>query len=100
MLKQMFALEYRLLTESELEQALAALPGWSIENGLLVKRFEFKTYKDGLVFAMAVGHMADKLDHHPDLTIGYAKLQVAMSTHAVGGLSPYDVELARLIETL
>jgi 4a-hydroxytetrahydrobiopterin dehydratase len=49
---------------------------------------------------MAVGHFADRMDHHPDLYIGYQKVEVAMNTHDLDGISTYDMELARLIETL
>lgn len=90
----------RLLTERELAEGLATLSGWAVEEGKIVKRFAFKTYKDGLVFAVAVGYTADQLDHHPDLEVGYAKVRVAVDTHSVGGLSPLDLELARRIEEL
>ncbi len=93
-------LEYRLLTNSELESSLRDLAGWAVENGMLTRRFEFKTYKDGLVFAVAVGYLADKLDHHPDLAVGYTKVTVAMNTHSVKGLSPYDIELASCIDAI
>jgi len=93
-------LEYRLLSKKEIADQIGALSGWGVEEGKLVKRFTFKTYKDGLVFAIAVGYAADNLDHHPDLEVGYAKVRVAMNTHAVKGLSPYDFELARRIEAL
>jgi 4a-hydroxytetrahydrobiopterin dehydratase len=93
-------LEYRLLTESELAEGVAGLNGWSVEDGKLTKRFMFKTYKDGLVFALAVGHVSDSLDHHPDIEVGYAKVRVSVNTHSVGGLSPYDLELAKRIDGL
>lgn len=96
----MDALSYRKLTDDELTAGLAALPGWSIEEGQIAKGFAFETYKDGVVFATAVAYLADRLDHHPDLTIGYAKVRVAVNTHSVDGLSPYDLELARRIEGL
>jgi 4a-hydroxytetrahydrobiopterin dehydratase len=96
----MAQLENRLLTESELATGLATLDGWTVEDGKLVKSFEFKTYKDGLVFAVAVGYLADQLDHHPDLEVGYAKVKVGVNTHSVGGLSPLDIELAKKVEVL
>ena len=93
-------MENRLLSESEIAEGLTSLKGWSVEEGMLTKRFEFKSYKDGLVFALAVGHVADRMDHHPDLLVGYAKVKVAVNTHAVGGLSPFDLELARRVDAL
>ena len=100
MIKEMTKLEYRLLTDLEIAHGLKELDEWAVEGGKLSRRYEFKTYKDGLVFAVAVGHIADRLDHHPDLEIGYAKVKIAVNTHAVGGLSPYDLELAHRIDAL
>lgn len=96
----MAELEYRKLSESEIAAELPQLSGWAVQNDQLAKEFAFKGYKDGLVFAVAVGYLADQMDHHPDLYIGYAKVRVAMNTHAVEGLSPYDLELARRIDRL
>ena len=93
-------LEYRLLSPAELAQGLATLDGWGDESGKLGKTFAFDAYLDGVAFASAVGYLAEKLDHHPDLEIGWRKVRVTMNTHAVGGLSPYDLELARRIDGL
>lgn len=93
-------LAYRKLTDDELAEGLAALPGWTVEGGPIAKTYAFDSYKDGVVFAVAVAHLADRLNHHPDLFVGYGKVRVALSTHDVSGLSPYDLELARRIEGL
>lgn len=93
-------LAYRLLSDSEVEQGLAELSGWARDEGRIAKTYTFETYKDGVVFASAVGFLADRLNHHPDILIGYGKVRVSVNTHDVGGLSPYDLELARRIERL
>lgn len=93
-------LEYRKLEEEEVQAELSAIPEWSVEEGRLSRTFTFPAYKDGVVFASAVGHLADRLDHHPDLLVTYGEVRVAVNTHAVDGLSPYDFELARRIEAI
>jgi 4a-hydroxytetrahydrobiopterin dehydratase len=93
-------LAYRKLDDAEAQSALGMLQAWSILEGKLTKAFDFKTYKDGIVFASAVGSVADKLNHHPDIHVGYCKVSVSVNTHDVGGLSPYDFELARRIDAL
>lgn len=93
-------LAYRKLDESEIAEELVCCPGWGLENGQLTKTFEFKTYKDGVVFSSAVGFVADNLNHHPDMLLTYAKVRVSVNTHDVGGISPFDFELARRIENL
>jgi 4a-hydroxytetrahydrobiopterin dehydratase len=93
-------LAYVKLSDEEVDQELRGLDRWTVENGQIAKTFTFKTYKDGVVFAAAVGYAADKLNHHPDIALGYAKVRIAVNTHDVGGLSPYDFELARRIEAI
>jgi 4a-hydroxytetrahydrobiopterin dehydratase len=93
-------LAYIKLNDDDIANRLRQLEDWSVEDGLLTKTFTFKTYKDGVVFGSAVGFVADHLNHHPDLTLSYGKVKVAVNTHDVGGISPYDFELARRIEAL
>ena len=93
-------MERRKLDQSEIDSALAGLNGWSLDGGQIKKEYTFETYKSGLVFAVAVGHLADRMDHHPDLFIGYQKVKVGLNTHDVGGISAWDFELAKQIESL
>ena len=86
------------LTDDAVANELANLDGWALENGQIAKQYTFKTYKDGVVFAVAVAQYADREDHHPDLYIGYAKVRVALNTHDVDGISSLDFKLAHLIE--
>ena len=93
-------LAYVKLSDGDVTRRLGELQDWQLENGQIVKTFKFATYKDGAVFTSAIAYVADKLNHHPDITLGYAKVKVAVNTHDVGGLSPYDFELAKRIEAL
>lgn len=93
-------MERRKLNETEIAERLTANPGWTVVDGKVSKTFEFKSYASGVVFAAAVGHAADKMDHHPDLTIGYQRVTVAVNTHDVGGISPVDFELVRRVDAL
>ena len=91
-------LEYRKLTEAEIAVAIADAAGWSIQEGQLTKEFTFPAYLDGVNFAAQVGQIAEKLNHHPDILIKWCRVVIAVNTHDVQGISPYDFELARLID--
>jgi 4a-hydroxytetrahydrobiopterin dehydratase len=92
-------LSYERLSDEQIAERLARVPGWTIEDGALTRLYEFPSYAAGVVFACAVGYLADSLDHHPDLTIGYQRVRVSLKTHdAGGGLTSYDFELARRID--
>lgn len=94
------SLEYRKLSDTEIATGLGALNGWIESAGKIERTFGFENYLDGVAFASAVGFLAESLDHHPDIEIGWRKVRISMNTHAVEGLSPYDLELARRIDRL
>lgn len=97
----MAELTYDKLSAAGIEAELSSVPDWTIEEGELTRRFTFKTYKDGLVFAVAVGFVADEMNHHPELTIGIGHVRVSLVTHeAGGGLTAYDFEFARRVDRL
>jgi len=93
-------LSYRKLNDVEIAAALADVPDWGLVDGNLSRLFKFDAYKDGLVFASAVGYVADHLNHHPDIHIGYQTVRISMHTHDASGLTAYDFELARRIDRL
>jgi 4a-hydroxytetrahydrobiopterin dehydratase len=93
-------LAYRQLSGDEIAEGLKELQNWDVEGEKLAKSFEFDAYREGVDFATRVADLADRLDHHPDIEIGYKKVRISMNTHSVGGLSPYDLELARQIDGL
>ncbi len=88
------------LSTARITEALRELDGWSSTGEEIEKSYEFGAYKDGLVFACAVGYVADAMDHHPDMTIGYRRVRVALSTHDAGGITETDIRLAKRIESL
>lgn len=81
---------------------LAGMPGWSLANDgkAIVKDFRFDDFHRTLGFINAVGFMANREDHHPDLEAGYGHCQVLWSTHDVGGLSLNDFICAARVEAL
>ncbi|CAN5468071.1 4a-hydroxytetrahydrobiopterin dehydratase [soil metagenome] len=88
------------LSDDAIAQTLDGLHEWRRESDEIVMERSFPTYKDGLVFANAVGWIADGMDHHPDLLVGYRKVGIRVSTHSEGGVTEKDFELARRIAAL
>ena len=81
-------------TVEEASERLEELPGWSLQSGSIQKEFRFKSYLDGLEFAYSLGKIAELEDHHPDLFIGWRRVKVEWSTHAIKGLSQNDFIMA------
>jgi len=88
------------LSDADVQTTLHRLPGWSLNEEAIVKTFGFKNYYETMAFVNAVAWIANREDHHPDLTVSYNKCDVRYSTHSVGGLSENDFICAAKVEML
>jgi 4a-hydroxytetrahydrobiopterin dehydratase len=90
------------LGDADIAGYLAELPGWALVQGgkAIAKDFPFDDFHRTLGFINAVGFMANREDHHPDLEAGYGHCRVLWSTHDVGGLSVNDMICAARVEKL
>jgi 4a-hydroxytetrahydrobiopterin dehydratase len=81
-------------TVEEANARLKDLPGWLLQSDSIQKEFRFKSYLAGLDFAYSLGKIAEQQNHHPDLFIGWRRVKVVLSTHAIKGLSQNDFVMA------
>ena len=90
------------LTEARVRELLPDVPGWElVEDGhALSKTFKFKDYYRTMAFVNALAFIANREDHHPDLSVHYNRCVVRFSTHDVGGLSENDFICAAKAEVL
>ena len=89
------------LEGEELERLRAELgPGWRVEGGVLRRRLRFPDFVRAFGRASQVALVAEAEGHHPDMTVGWGYLEVALTTHAIGGLSRNDFVLAAKIDAL
>ncbi len=89
------------LSDAEINAGLAKLNGWARDGDELVKQFQFDTYLAGLAFASSVGVIAEGLNHHPDLIIGWRRVSVSFTTHDAGSkITAKDLAAAEAIDGL
>ena len=88
----------RPLAAADYDSYLAQLPGWKVTDidGIptLVKTYEFTNYTQCLAFVHEVGTLAEKENHHPEMTVSYGKVRVSWWTHTIKGLHINDFILA------
>lgn len=84
------------LSEVEIDLALQSLEGWDYDedNKSFMKNFLFKDFSEAMGFMNAVAMLADQMDHHPEWFNVYNKVNVALTTHDVSGVSAFDVVMA------
>ncbi|HUG04957.1 MAG TPA: 4a-hydroxytetrahydrobiopterin dehydratase [Candidatus Limnocylindria bacterium] len=86
------------LDESALAELLA-LGAWWREGKTITRTFTFRGFKGAMAFANRVAEAANAANHHPDIHIeSYRTVRIVLTTHATGGISDADIELARTID--
>ena len=93
-------LEKRRLTDDEVAGALSDLDGWEVLDGKLHREFVFADFIEAMGFMTRAAIWAEKRNHHPEWFNVYKTVRVDLSTHDVGGLSPYDIDLAQKMNAL
>ena len=76
-----------LLSDAEIEQQLAGLPGWARVDRAIRKQFTFQDFPEAVLFVSALVPAAEAADHHPDIEIHYKRVVLTYSTHSEGGLT-------------
>ncbi len=87
------------LSDAEITQRLAGLPGWERDGNQIRRTFEFDDFKSSMTFVNRVAELAEAADHHPDIDIRYSKVTLTLSTHDAGGLTGRDFDLAGQVQT-
>jgi 4a-hydroxytetrahydrobiopterin dehydratase len=90
----------KLLDAEEIAAGQRTAPGWQVAGGEISRTFTLPSFTAALVFACAVGQLAERADHHPDMLIKYRKVTLTLSTHSAGGLTEKDFNLAQEIDAI
>jgi 4a-hydroxytetrahydrobiopterin dehydratase len=88
------------LSEAEVKAHLEELSAWTLENGEITRTVKLRDFTAALVFVGGVGLLAEAAGHHPDITITYNRVKLALVTHDAGGLTEKDFALAAEIDAL
>jgi 4a-hydroxytetrahydrobiopterin dehydratase len=75
-------------------------PRWSVQPEGLVAEFSFPTYLSGIEFVRQVAAIAESMNHHPDIQIGWRKVRLSIMTHSKKSITSLDGEFVKKVEAL
>lgn len=83
-------------------KALQELAGWSEVPGrdAITKSFRFKNFRQAFAFMTEVALVAEKMDHHPEWSNVYGRVEVVLTTHSAQGVTALDVTLAQKMDSI
>lgn len=88
------------LERSQIEAALLQLDGWNLEEDAqaIRREFKFKNFSEAFSFMTRSALAAEKMDHHPEWSNVYNKVDVRLTTHSAGGVTALDIDLAKKMD--
>lgn len=96
-----------LLAPEVLQAAVATLQSrWTFrsqgpgQTAAIRATLKFRDFSEAFAFMTRVALLAEKLDHHPEWTNVYSRVEIVLTTHDAGGVTAKDIELATLIDKL
>lgn len=92
------------LTDAEIAELGPQVPAWQVAEVDGVKRirreYTFKDFRQAMDFAVRVGELAEREQHHPDLHVAWGRVMVETWTHKIQGLHQNDFILAAKCDEL
>ena len=88
------------LTDSEIQERLGQLAGWTLEGEAIHKQYTLGSFPDAIAFVTRLAFDAEAADHHPDIVINFKRVMLSFSTHSEGGLTQKDFDGAHKVDAL
>jgi 4a-hydroxytetrahydrobiopterin dehydratase len=90
-----------LLGDAEIQQRLAAVGEWRREDQAIVREWKLDDFAAAIAFVNRVADAAEAANHHPDILVhGWNKVRLTLSTHAEGGLTHADFDMAARVDAI
>lgn len=87
-------------TQETIQAQLVQLNDWTFKHNSIQKDFLFKNFQEALSFIVRIGILAEKQNHHPEITNVYNKVSLRLTTHDSDGVTEKDVTLAATIDKI
>lgn len=88
------------LSEAEIVERMPLAKEWERHGDMLVRTWNFPSFRRSMEFVNEVAALIEKHDHHPDLVISFRTVRIEMSSHDVAGISERDFALIGEINDL
>ncbi len=91
----------RPLPERELAAALGRLAGWERHpaRAAIRKEYPFADFRAAFAWMTEIAEVAERMNHHPEWTNVYNRVEVTLTTHDAGAVTQLDLELAAAMDT-
>jgi 4a-hydroxytetrahydrobiopterin dehydratase len=90
----------QLLSDTDIQQQLSTVPGWTLVGKEIQCQRTFKDFVEAIAFVNRLVEPAEAAGHHPDIAVSYNKVTIALTSHDAGGLTASDFKMAQVISDI
>ena len=88
------------LSEQDILNELTRLEGWKFKDNALRKTLTFDSYMHSIGFINRLAEKAEEANHHPDMVVGWCRIDLAFTSHDKGGVTTACIDMAKKIESV
>ena len=89
-----------LLNQLQIQRNLKNLLGWELIGSKIKKKIKFESYMDSIDFINKIALKSEKLNHHPNMIIGWCEVEISFTSHDKGGVTYNCIKMAEFVESL
>ena len=89
-----------LLSIDQINKSLKKINQWKFNDNMISSSFKFPSYMSGINFVHSLALISEKENHHPDILVGWCEVNVAFTSHDLGGVTDKCVKMAELTSKL
>lgn len=89
-----------LLDDDAIASLVAKAPGWERQGMAMHRVFEFKDFSEAFAFMTRVAMIAESIDHHPDWSNVWNRVEMTVTTHDPAGLTSLDAQFIEAVDRI
>ena len=89
-----------ILSIDQINKSLKKINQWKFNDNMISRSFKFPSYMSGINFVDSLALISEKENHHPDILVGWCEVNVAFTSHDLGGVTDKCVKMAELTSKL
>ena len=89
-----------LLSNAEIQKGISNLDGWEYADVSIKKTFSFDKYMDSISFINLLAKKAELANHHPDMHVGWCKINITFTSHDQGGVTAACIKMAKQTDSI
>ena len=89
-----------VLSIDQINKSLKKINQWKFNDNMISRSFKFSSYMSGINFVHSLALISEKENHHPEILVGWCEVNVAFTSHDLGGVTEKCVKMAELTSNL